>query len=165
MIKQTSQANKIKRKKIEAYYEKNILTSLAQGTIPSRVAPAREYRTHGMSYGKEHYELQQKQHQELLNALVHDVQAKQKADGLPVQTAEMIADNFNKLAPMQQRLTKQAIYIKSEHLAQESKHVDSVSKSKMKNTLRAHSHSDAQKSKTDREISLRRLWAKRSRVA
>ena len=118
-----------------------------------------------MSYGKEHYELQQKQHQELLNALVQDIQAKQKADGLPVQTAEMIADNFNKLAPTQQHLTKQAIYLKSELLTQESKHVDSVSKSKMKNTLRAHSHSDAQKSKTDREISLRRLWAKRSRVA
>ena len=33
MIKQTSPANKIKRKKIEAYYEKNILTPLAQGTI------------------------------------------------------------------------------------------------------------------------------------
>ena len=165
MTKQTSQANKIKCKKIEAYYEKNILTPLAQGTVQARVAPAREYPTHGMSYGKEHYELQQKQHQELLNALVHDVQTKQKADGLPVQTAEVIVDNFNKLAPMQQRLAKQAIYIKSKRLAQENKHAVSVSKSKMKDTLRAHSQSGSQKSKTDREIALHRLWAKRSRVA
>ena len=104
-------------KKIEKTYTDKTLVELAQGQV-KEIKQYHHPKKQGSRYSKKNDDVVQKQQAEIADIMVRDTQRKQKEAGLPVQDAETIKANIEKMHPVKKRYAEKAIYIQNPELKQ-----------------------------------------------
>ena len=104
-------------KKIEKTYTDKTLVELAQGQV-KEIKQYHYPKKQGSRYSKKNDDVVQKQQAEIADIMVRDTQRKQKEAGLPVQDAETIKANIEKMHPVKKRYAEKAIYIQNPELKQ-----------------------------------------------
>ena len=110
-------------KKTTEYYEEKLAKALAFGGVKERPATPTYATKKGSAYSKRTDKMETDQKAELQNALVKDVQARQKAAGVTVQSEAEILEKLDKMYPVQRRAAERATYqanpeMKARHEAQ-----------------------------------------------
>ena len=104
-------------KKATKTYETRTLDELASGII-KEVKQYNHPKKQGSRYSQKHDTVMKTQQDEIADIMVRDTQRKQKEAGLPVQDAETIKANIEKMHPVKKRYAEKAIYIHNPELKQ-----------------------------------------------
>ena len=104
-------------KKATKTYETKTLDELASGVI-KEVKQYNHPKKKGSQYSQKHDTVTKTQQDEIADIMVRDTQRKQKEAGLPVQDAETIKANIEKMHPVKKRYAEKAIYVQNPELKQ-----------------------------------------------
>lgn len=104
------------KKSVETY-ETKTLDELASAVI-KEVKQYNHPKKQGSQYSQKHGTVMKTQQDEIADIMVRDTQRKQKEAGLPVQDAETIKANIEKMHPVKKRYAEKAIYVQNPELKQ-----------------------------------------------